>query len=156
MAEHVLADFLIHGKGAAQIAAARIGHAVHIQRRLQPAVLAVAAVQGQKGDVRRLAKFQHTGADHPLTRTHGTQGDEIRLRFPDGEKAVTVLCGKESVYVLRQPIHTQKRVHQRHTVSAHTQSTCHARTGAGRHITLAGVAPAQNHNLHKTPPGSKN
>ena len=63
--KHHLGQLLVHGKGAADVAAAGILHAAQIQISLQPAVFALRAVERQKDEIRSPADFQDAGTEEP-------------------------------------------------------------------------------------------
>ena len=149
-----LGDGLIHGHAAAQIAGAGVGYAQQIQRGLNTAILAAAAVERQKYDVGHLADgqhilAQHTGALIPPAAAHRLQIRLHALHMVVGAKAV------RRVENILQPslvaLKPQKHIHQNGLMPLLPQCAAHAGAAGQRYLTLCGKAACQNNDLHRDP-----
>ena len=78
--DDALGQVLVHGDGAAEVAAAGIGDAEQVERRLHAAVLAGAAVQGQKHDVRHGAYLEHVCAEQARAAELALRAHALQIR----------------------------------------------------------------------------
>lgn len=135
-AEKDLAQFLIHGERAAEIAAAGIRHAVKIQTGLQFSVFALRAVQREERDIRSAADLDHAGADQPFAAALGADLVKIGLGLPHGVNGVSGVGRKDAAGIIHRRGVSEKKIDQRDLVSARTQRACRARAGADGNIAL--------------------
>ena len=101
-AEKDLAQFLIHGERAAEIAAAGIRHAVNVQTCLQLPVFALRAVQREERDIRGAADLDHAGADQPFAAALGADLVKIGLGLPHGVNGVSGVGRKDAAGIIHR------------------------------------------------------
>ena len=136
--EHDLRQLLVHGDGAAKIAAAGVFHTGQVQRSLQLAVFALLAVQGKKCDVRQPAQLDDVRPD---------QGTAARL--PDAAQLMQIrgLLADAPVQILLRlveyraagaeiALEAKKQIHQQHPMASAAQRTRSVRTAGDGNIPL--------------------
>ena len=147
---NLLGQILVHGQRAAQTAAAGVGHAQQIQRRLDAAVLAARAVQAQEHHVRHLAQLQHAladlaGTDPPAGGLHlfKVRGLGANLRLLNLRQLVEdALDGR--LHVLQ----TKEHIHQHRPVAQRAKRLADQRAAGDGDVALHAQAAAQHHNFH--------
>ena len=146
-----LGNGLVHGHAAAQIAGAGIGYAQQIQRGLDPAILAAAAVQRQKDDVGHPADGQHVLAQHTGALILPAASHSLQIRL----HALHMVVGAQAVRRVENilqaslvALESQKHIHQNGLMPLFPQGTADAGTAGQRHLALRGKAAGQNNDLH--------
>ena len=149
---HPLGDGLIHGHGTAQIAGAGVGYAQQIQRRLDPAVLAVGAVHGQKDHVRHGADCQYILADHGRTLVLPCSPDGVQVRrgFLNGCLFQQTIRRVEDILQLAMVVfQTHEHIHKDGLMSLFPQRAAHAAAADQSYMAFGTETTGQNHDLHK-------
>ena len=148
--DNALGQVLVHGDGAAEVAAASIGDAEQVERRLHAAVLAGAAVQGQKHDVRHGAHLEHMLTEQTRTaelalRAHALQ---IRRALVDVRAAEGRRVVKDRGNVAGIVLKAEKHIQQHDLVAALLERTGNFRAARDRDVALGTQAAAKNCNFH--------
>ena len=148
--DDALGQVLIHGDGAAEVAAAGIGDAEQVERRLHAAVLSGAAVQGQKHDIRHGAHLEHVLAEQARAlelalRAHGLQ---IRRALINARAAERRRIVKHMGDVAGIVLKTEKHIQQHDLVAALLERAGNFRAARDRDVALGAQAAAKNCNFH--------
>ena len=142
-----LGQVLVHSDGAAQIARPGVGNPHQLQGRLDSAVLAAGAVEGQEHQLRHLAQLQHMGAEHTpaVSRAAGAHLLQVWRLAAHLFQGFRHRCVKK---VLLRPLHAKIEVHQSRPVAQLPQGIGHHGAGGKGYIPLRGKAAGQHDNLH--------
>jgi hypothetical protein len=143
VAQDPFRQVLVHRQRRRQVAAARVRDPEHIENRLDGAVLAAAAVERQKDDV-RLAD------DRQLPKAR-TEHPSLEFAQPlEGRRLPAHAVGQEGSLVLARH-EAGREIHHVDRVTPLAQGVRDLESRGERHVALARGAAGQDRDSHRTP-----